>query len=89
MINSNNEYLLCDIAQNRKLSPEDLRELFITTQDNKKGFSIEWALATNPNTHEDILRTIAKKINYNDQFDYIKYYLKNNPSTPKDIKDKL
>lgn len=88
MMNSNNYYLLCDIAQNKLLSAEDLRTLFIKTQNNKE--SIDWALANNHNTPEDVLRTISNRMNnYDYDFESKKYYLNNNPNTPKDIKDKL
>ncbi len=86
MMNSNNNDLLCDIAQNELLSAEDLRKFFIKTQNNKK--SIDWAFANNHNAPEDILRAIANRMSTIDyDFESKKYLLNNNPNTPKDIRD--
>lgn len=86
LTDSNNFYVLGDIASNRKLSVEMLRKLYGRSQNNNEGYLIEWGLAYNPNTPEDILRELAKKIKPNALFDPIESALKNNPSTPDDVR---
>jgi hypothetical protein len=89
LTNSKNNNLLGDIASNRKLSPDILRQLYSKSQNNPEGYLIEWGLAYNPNTPPDILRALAKKIKYNTGFDVINSALTNNPSTPDDVRKLL
>lgn len=89
LMSSDNYYLLGDMARSGKLSVEDLRKLYAKSQGQQEGYLIEWGLAYNPNTPPDILRELAKKIKYGSYFDVINSALKNNPSTPEDVRAKL
>ncbi|MBS0286993.1 MAG: hypothetical protein JSR17_06840 [Proteobacteria bacterium] len=61
LTDSTNYYVLGDIAANKKLSVECLRKLYAKSQDNSKGYLIEWGLKNNPNTSPDILLELSGK----------------------------
>lgn len=89
LTDSNNYYLLGDLAANPKLSKEILRKLFARAQASDEGYMIELSLAGNASTPPDILRILAKKIQQGQEFNPIKNSLERNPSTPEDVKKLL
>ncbi|MBS0236242.1 MAG: hypothetical protein JSS50_02760 [Proteobacteria bacterium] len=86
LTDSNNYYVLGDIAGNPRLPEKYLRKLYARSQNHQEGYLIEWGLAANPSTPLDILRELSKKANREKLFDALQASLNMNPNAPPDIK---
>jgi TM2 domain-containing membrane protein YozV len=85
---SKNYYLLGDLAGNRKMPPDVLRQLYNKSKESEEGYLIDWGLAYNVNTPPDILRELARRSDFS-FFDTTQSILKNNPNLPPDVKNMI